>query len=211
MESRCWAKWAKMTDNTFIYNCLKVYVCVLSLISSKFDYRGSLIARFMGPTWGPSGTDRSQVGPMLAPWTLLSGLIIGFVQVMDLRFSRASHYLKQCFAFSLNVSHDLYLGQIWLFSTVIKLRWRFISTVTQFMVIICIRNFVHFKTAQLTGPVCVFSDQSVTILMKAKWNNVEFELRQENPLWIGFLDQDNGNISDDTDLIILMAMMVKSP
>ena len=33
-----------------------------------------LIARFMGPTWGPSGTDRSQVGHILAPWTLLSGL-----------------------------------------------------------------------------------------------------------------------------------------
>ena len=27
----------------------------------------------MGPTWGPSGTDRTQVGPMLAPWTLLCG------------------------------------------------------------------------------------------------------------------------------------------
>ena len=35
---------------------------------------GTLIARFMGPTWGPSGADRTQVGPMLAPWTLLSGL-----------------------------------------------------------------------------------------------------------------------------------------
>ena len=34
----------------------------------------SLIARLMGPTWGPSGTDRTQVGPMLAPWTLLSGI-----------------------------------------------------------------------------------------------------------------------------------------
>ena len=34
----------------------------------------SLIARFMGPTCGPSGAYRSQVGPMLAPWTLLSGL-----------------------------------------------------------------------------------------------------------------------------------------
>ena len=34
---------------------------------------GTLMARFMGPTWGPSGTDRTQVGPMLAPWTLLSG------------------------------------------------------------------------------------------------------------------------------------------
>ena len=33
----------------------------------------ALITRFMGPTWGPSGTDRTQVGPMLAPWTLLSG------------------------------------------------------------------------------------------------------------------------------------------
>ena len=31
------------------------------------------IARFVGLTWGPSGADRTQVGPMLAPWTLLSG------------------------------------------------------------------------------------------------------------------------------------------
>ena len=36
----------------------------------------SLIARFMGPTWGPSGADRTQVSPMLAPWTLLSGIIL---------------------------------------------------------------------------------------------------------------------------------------
>ena len=35
-----------------------------------------LLARFMGPTWGPSGADRrTQVGPMLAPWTLLSGYV----------------------------------------------------------------------------------------------------------------------------------------
>ena len=32
----------------------------------------NLIGRFMGPTWGPSGADRTQVGPMLAPWTMLS-------------------------------------------------------------------------------------------------------------------------------------------
>ena len=35
---------------------------------------GSLIARFMGPTLGPSGADRTRVGRMLAPWTLLSGI-----------------------------------------------------------------------------------------------------------------------------------------
>ena len=33
----------------------------------------TLIAGFMGPTWGPSGADRAQMGPMLAPWPLLSG------------------------------------------------------------------------------------------------------------------------------------------
>ena len=30
------------------------------------------IARFMGPTWGPPGSCRPQMGLMLAPWTLLS-------------------------------------------------------------------------------------------------------------------------------------------
>ena len=34
----------------------------------------SQIARFMGATWGPPGDDRTQVGPTLAPWTLLSGI-----------------------------------------------------------------------------------------------------------------------------------------
>ena len=33
----------------------------------------TLIARFMGPTWGPPGADRTQLGPMWATWTLLSG------------------------------------------------------------------------------------------------------------------------------------------
>ena len=32
----------------------------------------SLIARSMGPIWAPSGADGTHVGPMLAPWTLLS-------------------------------------------------------------------------------------------------------------------------------------------
>ena len=34
----------------------------------------SQIAKFMGPTWGPPGPCRPQMGPMLAPWNLLSGL-----------------------------------------------------------------------------------------------------------------------------------------
>ena len=46
----------------------------------------SLIVRLMGPTWGPSGADRTQVGPVLAPWTLLSGIFwtYEFIHNMDL-------------------------------------------------------------------------------------------------------------------------------
>ena len=31
--------------------------------------------KFMGPTWGPLGSCRPQICPMLAPWTSLSGAI----------------------------------------------------------------------------------------------------------------------------------------
>ena len=43
----------------------------------------SLRAGFMGPTWGPLGADMTQVGPMLATWTLLSGLGLIFNTELD--------------------------------------------------------------------------------------------------------------------------------
>ena len=46
----------------------------LEMAQCCLQWDDSLIARFMGPTWGPSGADRTQVGPMLAPWALQSGL-----------------------------------------------------------------------------------------------------------------------------------------
>ena len=39
----------------------------------KHDIIYPQIARFMGPTWGPPGSCRPQMGPMLTPRTLLSG------------------------------------------------------------------------------------------------------------------------------------------
>ena len=48
--------------------CTHLYIVPGAWISQT-----TLIARFVGPTWGPSVADRTQVGPMLAPWTLLSG------------------------------------------------------------------------------------------------------------------------------------------
>ena len=38
-------------------------------------YNTSQITKFMGPTWGPPGSCRPQMGPMLALWTLLSWIL----------------------------------------------------------------------------------------------------------------------------------------
>ena len=56
-------------------------------MASKFALHFiTLIARLMGPTWGPSGADRTQVGPMLAPWTLLSGYPCDYLSMRGLNF-----------------------------------------------------------------------------------------------------------------------------
>ena len=39
----------------------------------------SQIVKFMGPTWGPPGSYRPQMGPILAPWTLLSGYLCRWI------------------------------------------------------------------------------------------------------------------------------------
>ena len=48
---------------------------ILSHGAIKFR-SSTLIARCVGPTRGPSMADRTQVGPMVAPWTLLSGYVL---------------------------------------------------------------------------------------------------------------------------------------
>ena len=36
-------------------------------------FEDTQIAKFMGPSWGPPGSCRPQMGPILVPWTLQSG------------------------------------------------------------------------------------------------------------------------------------------
>ena len=61
----CWMVNTTATEDWLVHEAKSSAAMVLTLI-----------ARFMGPTWGPSRADRTQVGPMLAPWTLLSGDVV---------------------------------------------------------------------------------------------------------------------------------------
>ena len=56
------------------YTFLNVYSILLFerwILLSLF-WLPAQTAKFMGPIWGPPGSCRPQMGPMLAPWTLLS-------------------------------------------------------------------------------------------------------------------------------------------
>ena len=48
-----------------------------SQISTIANRVNSQITKFMWRTWGPPGSYRPQLSPMLAPWTLLSGKLWG--------------------------------------------------------------------------------------------------------------------------------------
>ena len=48
--------------------------CLFDLVTCSPKFDTPHISRLMGPTSGPPGDDRTQVGPMLAPWTWLSGI-----------------------------------------------------------------------------------------------------------------------------------------
>ena len=67
-------KSSKQSDRFFPRGMQLLILMLVSVRQKTFAAVDLPIARFMGPTWGPSGADRAQVGPMLASWNLLSGL-----------------------------------------------------------------------------------------------------------------------------------------
>ena len=77
----------------------------------------SQAARFMGPTWGPPGSCRPQLGPMLTQWTLLSEICsqITLCWRYILSPTTSSHcgelpvFSKQ----SIPTMHDQTAGRLW--------------------------------------------------------------------------------------------------
>ena len=87
------------------YYCYKqwLHIDIFKLNYLSESYWGtsthiSQIAKFMGPTWGPPGSCRPQMGPMLAPWTLLSGMLCltGLSFEFNHFMSRPNQYLSRC-------------------------------------------------------------------------------------------------------------------
>ena len=70
----------------------------------------------MGPTWGPPGTCRPQMGPMLAPWTLLSGTALVDIsqQIGTCRFGSECHLPSTIFKRCINLTQIAkFIGPTW--------------------------------------------------------------------------------------------------
>ena len=77
-----WCTWRCFEDILvyFIHREIipRIIFFVTGLLSCLFYRYMSHKARFMWPTWGPPRSCWPQVGPMLAPWTLLLGVLLTF-------------------------------------------------------------------------------------------------------------------------------------
>ena len=62
-------------------------------------------AKFMGPTWGPPGSCRPQMGPMLVPWTLLSGYPQDQSITRNNRATKGSLFIPCTTTFRINVMY----------------------------------------------------------------------------------------------------------
>ena len=78
--------------------------CCKETVPMCHTYKGgviaTLIAKYMGPSWGPHGADRTQVGPMLAPWTLLSRHFTSNIRIGAGRLFPLKGLSKRCKASS---------------------------------------------------------------------------------------------------------------
>ena len=63
----------KQNDVIMVAMVLSIVKTIYTPIDGRTVRNTTQIVRFMGPTWGPPGSCRPQMGPMLAPWSLLSG------------------------------------------------------------------------------------------------------------------------------------------
>ena len=76
------AKWPKLA---------KTYIVAIGHKQFEHDRTTTQIAMFMGPTCGPPGSCRPQMGPMWAPRTLLSGQACRAVPLMVHGCGQTSH------------------------------------------------------------------------------------------------------------------------
>ena len=59
-----------ISDTDMQMHCNLKFLCIVCVATNLLTQK----SKFMGPTWGPPGSCRPQMAPMLAPWTFYQGI-----------------------------------------------------------------------------------------------------------------------------------------
>ena len=135
---------------------------------SKHEH--TLIAKFVGPTWGLPGADRTQVGPMLATWTLLSGYTYQVtldipeapLKVMVVMHGDVMTILTLCDENPLvpNIPHNIphKVPGLWIFDDSLLLAWASCWINTRFL------GDLRYHGTHMTSPMIYVSRYACSIL-----------------------------------------------
>ena len=120
-----------------------------------FSHIPSQIARFMWPTWGPPGADRTLVGPMLAPWTLLSRISRNWIYAkINIFISYVEHRSQIPLEFKSRVTLKL---DVWTWKAIGHLFYATSSFVHHFVAIGEFKLELQFGNAQFGSNSTIFS------------------------------------------------------
>ena len=149
------------------------------------------IAKFMGPTWSPPGSSRPQMEPMLASWTLLSGMqgcpvrdimpITRFTVMRLVKRPIGSDIFGWIYVFGLHFLFDLFLQRNLSINWLMHIDSLFNGSFPEYMQ--CATSaFAHGKCQKWHLPLTMCYWNNSTQLKKM-WNclrlfNIYFRIRQ---------------------------------
>ena len=129
--------------------------------NGKCFLSGVQIARFMGPTWGPPGSCRPQMGPMLATWTLLSGCKLIYHHILRWSFDLVHHryfWYKSCNA-NINIHYSEVIWISWCCKS--PAIWLFVQ---------------QHRNVQSSASLALCDGNSLESLIKCQWYGKYFHV-----------------------------------
>ena len=133
----------------------------------------TLVIRFMGPTWGPPGADRTQVGPMLVPWSLLSRYR-GHTLGMPAELSQRQHtiYIQTRYVFR-NTEHTVGVPQGSISDPVLCL-----------LRINNIPNWVSYWNLRSFANGTTISPKQLLVVQTMEWKMLRNDIQPINENWV---------------------------
>ena len=161
----------------FLHNTSVFSFHIDVVLTLFFMAYASQITRLMGLIWGPPGSFRPQMGAMLAPWTLLSGMLwcISIHWDLPLRVHEVQHFFLSCLWISSHFNRALFsqtgIGKLSLWNTIRNI----LSLFTTFEIVLCLFHYNDFIMGEIVSQIT-----SLTIVYSIVYSDADQRKHQSS-------------------------------